>query len=146
MRVYRIASAAHATDLSGTGGRLYNGRWHHAGNPVVYTAEHPALAAWELLVHTGVPVTGAPLNHHLIEIGLPQESVTAMEEIPSLPHDPRAVGSAWLRACSTLLLRVPSVVVPLSRNILINPRHPEARELRAEDRGIFVFDQRVRSA
>lgn len=51
MKLYRIAQTAHIKDLSGTGARLYGGRWNEKGVGVVYTSESRALAILEYLVH-----------------------------------------------------------------------------------------------
>ena len=42
----------------------------------------------------------------------------------------QAIGDAWLAAGASLLLRVPSVVVPVGWNYVLNPAHPDARRLR----------------
>ena len=48
------------------------------------------------------------------------------------------------RSCETsLLLRVPSAIVPEEGNILVNPRHPEARKLRVASTRPFRFDARL---
>jgi RES domain-containing protein len=41
----------------------------------------------------------------------------------------RAAGDEWLQAGRTALFRVPSVLVPATWNMLINPRHPESRHI-----------------
>jgi len=45
-------------------------------------------------------------------------------------RDGRAFGSAWLEAGRSALLIVPSRVAREERNILINPRHPDAKASR----------------
>lgn len=39
------------------------------------------------------------------------------------------IGDAWVRENQSLVLKVPSVVVPPEHNYLINPRHPDADTL-----------------
>lgn len=48
MNLWRISKFA---DLSGRGGLLAEGRWHHKGIPVVYCCDHPSTALLEVLVH-----------------------------------------------------------------------------------------------
>ncbi|MEX2575899.1 MAG: RES family NAD+ phosphorylase [Halofilum sp. (in: g-proteobacteria)] len=143
MRVYRIAKAQYARDLSGEGSRLYGGRWTPKGQPTVYTSEHPALAAWELAIRYDFPFDAAPLDHRLVEIELPEDVTGAMIDVSDLPNDPLAIGADWLAKGSSLLLRVPSVVIPQSYNILINPRHPDMKQVQVSGCTTFTFDARV---
>ncbi len=41
----------------------------------------------------------------------------------------RAIGDRWLRAAATPILIVPSVLVPETLNVLIDPRHADARRI-----------------
>lgn len=143
MRLYRIARAEHAQDLSGEGARLYGGRWTPVGYPVLYTAEHPALAAWEVVVHFGLPVEAAPLEQRLITLQVPDRAAGQMPRLSDVPADPRRVGLDWLAQGASLLLAVPSVVIPQSQNVLVNPRHPDMAEVHIEDCCVFAFDGRV---
>jgi RES domain-containing protein len=42
----------------------------------------------------------------------------------------RRAGDQWLHPGSTAVLRVSSVVVPATWNVLVNPRHPESAQIR----------------
>lgn len=55
----------------------------------------------------------------------------------------RALGDAWLRSASSLGLSVPSRVIPLERNVLLNPRHPAIAEVTVALTEPFVFDDRL---
>jgi RES domain-containing protein len=140
MRLYRVAQERYAADLSGKGAELYGGRWTPAGYPVIYTAEHPALAGFEKLVHTGIDVTKAPMSHRLVVIDVPD---VAIERIAHVPDDPVEVGRAWLDAGGKPLLQVPSVVVPYAWNYLINVRHRAMAEITVSDNVAFVLDRRI---
>ncbi len=134
---------------------MSGGRWNRKGVPIVYTASSIALAALETIVHTD---TGAwPLNRYVIEIALP-DAVWAEAEIPETlgtlpavwdaqpaPKETLDFGDDWIASCRSLLLVVPSVVVPLETNILINPRHPDAAKARVIKTTKFVYDSRIRS-
>lgn len=127
MRLWRISNHA---DLTGTGGLLVDGRWHRRGRPIVYAADHPATALLETLVH--LDRDHLPMRYQLMEI------VGAPDEVPALtpPENWAAertvtqdLGDAWLRAGTTLAVRVPCVLVPEAFNVLINPLHSAARDL-----------------
>jgi RES domain-containing protein len=134
MRTYRIAKADHVADLSGTGARLYGGRWNHRGTAMVYTSETRALATLEYLVHVSLPYAPTELSMATLEI--PDE--IGLEEVlsSSLPRNWREhpaipkladLGTEWARSRRGLMLRVPSAVVEHEYNVLINPLHPDAR-------------------
>lgn len=62
-------------------------------------------------------------------------------EIPT--NASQALGDAWLLSVATLGLIVPSRVIPLERNILLNPRHPAMAEVEVVLKEPFVFDDRL---
>jgi RES domain-containing protein len=117
-------------DLAGVGGLRAAGRWHHAGQPVVYLSESPASALLEVCVHTAA--NDIPPELTLLKVEGPDL------EIASVPvTDPAAnwsgnlemtrdLGSGWLRNNEGVLLRVPSAIVPETSNYLLNPLHADA--------------------
>lgn len=134
---WRVCRAVHA-DLSGEGARRWGGRWNSPGVPMVYLAEHPALAVLEVRVHLDLPPDLLPEDYVLMRVALPEDF-----EAATLPDDPRGVGDAWARAGRSAVLRVPSVLVPEATNLLLNPAHPRAAEARVESVAAFRFDQRL---
>jgi RES domain-containing protein len=126
-------------DLSGDGARRFGGRWNSPGRPLVYLAEHPALAALELRVHLDLPFELLPADFVLLRVSVPEAPISGIEA----PAATIVLGDAWLTEAPSAALRVPSVLVPHAWNILLNPRHPEAT--RAEIREIepFRFDPRL---
>lgn len=151
MRVWKICRQPFAADaLQGIGGLTTSGRWHHRGIPIVYTAASPALAALEVLVP--VDPLSAPADLRLLAIALPPD--LSMEVIDpgalpqgwgDLPAPPalQALGTAWLRSHRTAALRVPSAVIRVEHNILLNPRHSEAAGCRLISDEPFSFDPRL---
>lgn len=136
--------------MSGTGGVLHAGRWHHRGRPVVYLAESPAGALVEALVHVQASSAAAlPAGYQLLEVEIPDAAVT--EDLSSaLPPEwreradlTRALGSDWLGAQRSLLLRVPSAVVARSFNRLFNPLHAQAAACRVLSSARHPFDGRL---
>ncbi|MCC6586587.1 MAG: RES family NAD+ phosphorylase [Bryobacterales bacterium] len=130
MTVWRISN--HRT-LDGVGGYRASGRWHTRGRPVVYCAPNPATALVEVLVHLEVDVEDPPANFHYLEIDVPdsisREPVSTGDLGPGWRLDlerTRKAGDQWLAAGRTALLIVPSVLVPATWNLLLNPLHPDA--------------------
>lgn len=150
IRLFRIARTANIDDLTGEGARLYGGRWNQKGVAALYTSESRALAAMEFLVHLS-PVL-APPDLSLREFELPDDvsslDVLVTTLLPywktSPPLDTTMdIGTEWLQANSSLLLRVPSVIVDRESNVLINPNHPEFKKVRALHPQPFGFDSRI---
>lgn len=122
-------------DLAGVGALRAPGRWHHAGRPVVYLAETPAAALLEVCVHTSA--NDVPPDFTLLRIEGPETASTELIAPADLPADwrvrvevTRDLGSAWLERGKSVLLRVPSALVPKTTNYLLNPSHPEAPRFR----------------
>ena len=150
MLVYRIAKRDVVADLSGTGARLFGGRWNHRGTAVVYTSETRSLAMVEYLVH--LSLSNAPKDLMIATIEIPDSIVP--EDIPrsSLPKGwrnyppPREVadlGTRWAKSKKSLLLRLPSAVVEQEYNILINPLHSEMPRVVLREVEAFEFDKRL---
>ena len=136
-------------DLNGRGGILFAGRWHHAGTPVDYLAESPAGALIEACAHTSA--NDIPPSFRLLKIVSPE---IAYDEMKIAALDPdwsvrieitRGLGSAWLKAGTAALLRVPSALVPESTNYLFNPLHMDAGLFQIEKSFLFPFDTRLKS-
>jgi RES domain-containing protein len=150
MLVYRIAKRDVVADLSGTGARLFGGRWNHRGTAVVYTSETRSLAMVEYLVH--LSLSNAPRGLMIATIEIPDSIVP--EDIPraSLPKGwrdyppPRGVadlGTRWAKSKKSLFLRVPSAVVEQEYNILINPLQSEMQRVVLREVEAFEFDKRL---
>ena len=60
------------------------------------------------------------------------------------PESTRFIGDNWAKSRSSLLLRVPSVVVIGEWNYLFNPDHPNMRDLHIGNPEPFRFDSRLR--
>lgn len=149
MIVYRISNCNYAGDLTGTGARLYGGRWNSEGKSMLYTASSRALAVLEVLVHLNPLIV--PDNFCLVEIEVPEDSIYTLN--PNLlPANWRSVspqtalrnlGDAFLKQQTSLLMKVPSSIVPAEYNYLLNPLHPDAVKARVVNRESFSFDERL---
>ena len=149
MRVWRIASAAHAA-FDGEGARRYGSRWTPRGVPAVFTSATLSLAALERFVHTDTDLEPAGLVAIPAEISddIAIESVD-LKQLPvdwrMLPPPPAltVIGEQWFRASNTAVLSVPSVVIPHERNFVLNPLHREFAKLAIGRSELFSFDPRM---
>jgi RES domain-containing protein len=135
-------------DLKGIGGLKVAGRWHYAGHPIVYLAETPASALLEVCVHTSA--NDVPPEFTLLKIEGPDFEMPFIG-IDTLPEDwqtnlevTRDLGTSWLDKNETVLLRVPSAIVPQTMNCLFNPAHPNAGEFRIVEAIAYPFDARLK--
>ncbi len=85
IKLFRLAASKHISDLSGTGARIYGGRWNHPGYPVVYASASRSLAALEFLVH--VPMALAPADLSIIEINIKEDVDKESVNVSSLPSN-----------------------------------------------------------
>jgi RES domain-containing protein len=141
MDAWRLCRRPHA-DLSGEGARLFGGRWNSPGRPVVYFAEHPALAALEVRVHLDLPFELLPNDFVLMRVALPDDLVTTIEA-PTDGRQTVTAGDAWLTQGRSAALRVPSVLIPYAWNVLLNPRHADADRVGVSAIEPFRFDPRL---
>jgi RES domain-containing protein len=132
MMYYRIVtSLARAADLSGTGAWLVGGRWNPVGTHVLYASENPALAVLEVLVHADV--RDLPDKLFLVFIEVDDDSPLRTVAEADLPYDWRKpehlelkrMGAEWLADPTLIGFHAPSSVLPVQRNLILNPGHPQ---------------------
>lgn len=142
-----------ADDLSGAGAESTGGRWNRPRRPVVYATCSVALACVETLAHLNV--SSLALNRYLVRIDVPgplweARETRLLEQLPvgwdAIPEGKVSldIGDAWLSQMSSLLLLVPSVMVPEEYSVLINPRHPDAPKVIATKVRKWLYDARLR--
>ena len=139
-----------ADDLSGKGAERSGGRWNRAGTPMLYSSTSRPLACLETMVH--LARTALPLNRYLVELLIPVDAWRAAVLFEPEQHvgwdaEPAGMvsigwGTGWATGGTSLLARVPSVIVPEDVNVLINPNHPDARGLSAVKRRRWLYDPR----
>jgi RES domain-containing protein len=132
--LWRVSN--HST-LDGSGGLSAAGRWHTLGRRIVYCAPNPATALLEVLVHSRIDIDDMPVKYRYLEIEVPGTLVVEDMDTGALGpawqtdlEATRRAGDEWLRFGRTALLRVPSVIVPATWNVLINPQHPDGTQVR----------------
>lgn len=148
MEVFRVSSTKYSKELTASGKAA---RWNKDGEFVIYTGETRSLAMLENIVHKSIQ-TGLDYETMIISI-TDSEDVFSRKKISDLPSNWRDIsaysklqdiGSKWYHSKESLVLQVPSVIVPQEFNYIINASHPEFKNritlVRQEE---FVLDNRL---
>jgi RES domain-containing protein len=148
MIVYRLATAQYKDDLSGTGAKLFGGRWNSAGIPVLYSTENISLAVLEILVRADKHTV--PDSYHLIKINIPGTATATPITIEKLKKSWRDdigytqwMGDEFLKSNEGLLLKVPSAIVDQENNYLLNTNHKDFQKVKIQQTSPFNFDKRL---
>jgi RES domain-containing protein len=149
MELFRIAREIYSYDLVSSG--LAN-RWNLDQQWVIYTGSSRSLATLELVVNRSAIRPNFLYKVMVISVADEDRLVTRIKE-QDLPEKWRHVleyenlqqnGSDWYNSRKSLLLRVPSAVIPKEFNFIINTRHPDFEAnvalVRQED---YVWDERL---
>ena len=148
MIIYRITNSLYSDDLSGTGAKLFGGRWNSKGTPMLYCAGHISLAVLELLVHSSFK--HFTINLDLISIQLPANIEPAEISIkkvkPKWETDQgytQFIGDEFIRNKQNLLLKVPSAIIQEENNFIINPLHADFKKVKIVETRSFKPDERL---
>jgi RES domain-containing protein len=136
--------------LDGVGGLYVAGRWHTKGRPVVYCTMNAATALLETLVHIEIDSEDQPHHFQVLRIEGPDSLSIETIGVDSLPqnwaedlHITQTIGDRWFAEKRSLLLQVPSVLVPETWNVLVNPQHSESGLLKITTVYKHPFDARL---
>ena len=118
MLLWRLSGKQYANNFDGGYGLLFDGRWNTIGHAVTYCATSPSLCVLEKLVHVEDPTLLPDLV--MVTYDVPQQAERLTVGLDELPKDWRRRegltqqrGDAWRRSRASLLLKVPSAIVPL---------------------------------
>lgn len=152
MRLWHITRRSEAaSSLSGAEARKKGGRWNPRGLAVAYFASSLSLAVLEFLAHLAENGS-VPADLVSVAALVPDDLVIPELQAAALPQGwretppPRELaerGEAWVAAGTSAILRVPSALVPLEPNYLVNPAHPESSRLAIERIDPLVLDRRL---
>ncbi|MEP7143751.1 MAG: RES family NAD+ phosphorylase [Ferruginibacter sp.] len=146
MTVFRITTDQWSKSLTASG---YPARWSAKGRFVIYTAESRSLACLENLVHRSGE--GNDNLYKVMVIGIPHTLAIEVINVSSLKKDwhtidnyvyCQSLGSKWLNAHRSAVLKVPSVIIKKEHNYLINPNHPDFQKIKLTGKEDFDFDNR----
>ena len=142
-----IGNGGEGGALDGEGARRVGGRWNSPGVAVVFTATHLSLSALEYLVH--VDIDEAPDDLVALGIEVPDDAGERHLNTENLPanwqtmlhsEECRAIGDALAKGQESLVLRVSSIIIPEEDDLVINPGHPRAAEVRIVSERPFSYD------
>ena len=87
-------------------------------------------------------------SFQLLKIAAPDNIMTAPEGLASSwttnETVTKTIGDEWLKSGSSLLLKVPSAILPDVFNVLINPLHQEVASCRIESVQHVPLDARLK--
>lgn len=147
MLVYRIVHKKYSKYLFASG---MEGRWNAEGNKVIYCAESIALAFLENMIRRqGV---GFNNDFKIMIIQVPDDIIISIindKELKSGWRDSdnyfqcQQLGNEWYEEGKTLLLKVPSAVLPEEFNFVINAIHADYRKVKLVKVANLVPDKRI---
>lgn len=149
MEVFRISKELYSTKLSSSGSA---NRWNFDREYVIYTGSSRSLSTLELIVHSGAVKPKLPYKVMVISLADYDElyKQITLKELPknwrdlSAYSDLQKIGSHWYSSQESLILKVPSAVIPMEYNYIINTKHPEFKKhvslVRREE---YFWDKRL---
>ncbi|WPU96509.1 RES family NAD+ phosphorylase [Mucilaginibacter sabulilitoris] len=153
MNVYRISQTKYAHDRKGSG---IDGRWNSMGQYIIYTGGSLALSCLEKLAHTpGTSLYSGDFSVAIITIpdSLPVFEITTTRlaklnanwyKVINYPIT-QLLGDTWLRKMETAVLKVPSAIIDMEYNYLLNQAHPDYEKIKISSVSKFTFDPRLKA-
>jgi RES domain-containing protein len=148
---FRLVKERHAREaFDGEGARRFGGRWNHKGARIVCLCGSLALAALEQFIHLGRE--GLSLSFVYFEVLIPDGVSLSTIDRKDLPgnwrsepssHTTMDIGTGWIRSGGSALLQVPSAVIPIEFNYLLNTVHREMKLIKIGRPVPFAFDPRL---
>jgi RES domain-containing protein len=128
MIVYRVANVKYKdATLSGIGAEKVGGRWNSVGTRAVYCSQNISLALLEYYVHSE-NIAYLPKEILIAKIQFPDEFlIEELKELPErwnqYPYSSKTteVFTDLAKNRNRFALRVPSTIVGLESNIILNP-------------------------
>lgn len=149
MEVFKITPVKYAQELTASG---RPNRWNKRSEFVIYTGSSRSLSTLELIVHRSA--IKPSIAYKVMVISISDDS--ALYETLStnkLPEDWKNIsayptlqqlGSLWYENRLSLVLKVPSAVIPFENNFILNTRHPAFNKhvelVRTE---LYFWDERL---
>lgn len=148
MDIYRISSEKYASKIQASGAP---NRWNKENQYVIYTASTRSLATLEMVAHRNAIMGG--LRYKMMTIHVPNnKKIIAKIEVSSLPKDwqtfkrytlTQNIGRKWYDTNESLILKVPSAIIPQEYNYIINTKHPDFSKVSLLSLEDYNWDKRL---
>jgi RES domain-containing protein len=149
---YRIFKTKLSSNwYTGNGAGLYGGRWNFQGTRVLYASATLSLAALEVLV--GLNSESLLSSFSFATVQFDNKLLMHIDELQHLPENWRGypppaelqqIGTDWVISERSLVLQIPSVVIPAESNYMINVLHRDFSKIDLGEPKVFDFDERLR--
>lgn len=149
MEVFRIAKEAFSKKLTASGRA---NRWNFDDQFMIYTGSSRALSTLELIVHENAVSPAFKYKVMIISVADEERLYTHLSQA-DLPKNWRSMiaypelqksGGDWYQSNKSLILKVPSAIIPKEYNYIINTRHSDFSNMvslvRTED---YFWDERL---
>lgn len=147
--VYNIRKERYAHSLRASGSA---NRWNKTDEYIIYAGSSRALAILELTAHRAFIRIDESYRLMVIELKISEKDIQTIE-VNNLPENWKSVevcgilqsiGSKWYRTMQTLILKVPSLLIPKEYNFLINTQHPDfKKKVEIMEIELFEWDKRL---
>jgi RES domain-containing protein len=147
MIVYRISNEKFKNDISGNGASVNGSRWNSRNIRILYTGEYISLSILESLVH--LREVDIPEKMYLLNIEIPEavhleiKNSKLIERWQQHISYTQWMGDQFIIANQSLVLKVPSAVVPQEHNFLINPLHKDFKKVKVISSELLQLDKRL---
>ncbi len=148
MELFRITSEKYSTSLISSGAA---NRWNKKGEYVIYSSPTRSLSTLELIVHRNFIKPHIPYKVMVISIPDKDGFIKTIKtsELPLYWRRLEAysklqdIGSNWFASQESLVLKVPSAIIPLEDNFIINTKHKDFNQVRLIMVEDYFWDQRL---
>ncbi|NOX46879.1 MAG: RES family NAD+ phosphorylase [Chlorobi bacterium] len=148
MELFRITSEKYSKSLTSSGA---SNRWNKKGEDVIYLSPSRSLATLEMIVHRNFILPEIPYKVMVVLVP-DSEGLIKTIKTSELPIEWRRleaysqlqdIGSDWFLQMESLVLKVPSAVIPLEDNYIINTKHKDYDQVKLIKVEDYFWDNRL---
>jgi len=148
MLIYRIALAEFSEKLIASGNAA---RWNSKDVKMIYTASSRSLACLENVVHRSR--FGLNQLFNVMTIDCPDSVNIKTISLDNLPanwtnfdqmYTTQQIGNEWIKKQESAVVQIPSSIIEEEFNYLLNPEHPDFKNIKLVKTASFVFDERIK--